>query len=395
MVLQGNDPLYLDIYKQLLKNIEDGKYPNGKLPTEKETAEQYQVSRITTKKAFELLVGQGYIRRIPGRGSFVVPGRFETEKTDASADCQISVPDGEDRCLAARDAQQDRLLPEGSEPVRIGLIVEEIGESFGAQIVEGVEQACDACGYTLILKCTWGDQKREEEAIDKLLNAGAKGLIIMPVHGVNYNSAILKLYIENFPFVLIDRELKGIPASFVGTDNYQATVNLTKHLFELGHKKICYVAPTDNGTSSLMERRRGFMDANINQGILIRGNQFIDSIKSTLPYNKTEQMLPGDISLIMEYIKKNPDVTAFLAAEYNIGLIVSRAVKNLGLRVPEDISIVCFDSPANFVGDYRFTFVRQNEKRMGELGVELLQEAMKGPGKTKKVYLESEIVQGE
>lgn len=65
-------PKYLQIYEQIYKNIETGFYqPGAKLPSEKELSQNYAVSRITSKKALEMLADQGYIVRQPGRGSFV------------------------------------------------------------------------------------------------------------------------------------------------------------------------------------------------------------------------------------------------------------------------------------------------------------------------------------
>lgn len=389
-MVQGNEPLYMDIYKQLLNNIREGLYSDGKLPTEREVAEDYQVSRITSKKAFELLVAQGYVRRIPGKGTFLIPGRDEKREEDAYGD-------GSGRTQSSGTGEllrQTERAEAGEAQMCIGLIIEEIGESFGALTVAGVERSCARNGCSLLLRCSYGNQKKEEEAIGELIRAGAKGLIVMPVHGVNYNPAILRLSVEKFPLVIIDRELKGIPASFVGTDNFQASVEMTNYLFELGHREICFSAPTDNGTSSILERRRGFIEANLNRGILIRENRFIDGIKSTLPYYDTAQMMPGDIRLIMEYIRNNPGVTAFFAAEYNIALIIYKAVRNLGYRIPEDISIVCFDSPPNFVGDYLFTFMRQNESMLGDKSVGLLLDAIGGAGEIKNVYMGAELIQG-
>lgn len=77
--------MYETIYNDLLDGIRNGTYPPGsRLPSEKELAGQYGVSRITSKKALELLAERRVISRMPGRGSFVL----ETAET------QISVFDG-------------------------------------------------------------------------------------------------------------------------------------------------------------------------------------------------------------------------------------------------------------------------------------------------------------
>ena len=65
--------MYKKIYDDLLEAIEKGIYPPGsKLPSEKELMEQYNVSRITSKKALEMLADRNIIVRMPGKGSFVL-----------------------------------------------------------------------------------------------------------------------------------------------------------------------------------------------------------------------------------------------------------------------------------------------------------------------------------
>ena len=66
------DPLYLKIYNDLLAGIKNGTYASGsRLPSEKELSSSYDVSRITSKKALEMLAEQNMITRMPGKGSYV------------------------------------------------------------------------------------------------------------------------------------------------------------------------------------------------------------------------------------------------------------------------------------------------------------------------------------
>ena len=68
----ANDTLYKSIYKELKKKIIDGVYKiDDCLPSEEVLTKQYFTSRITIKKAMELLVNEGYIVRHPGRGTYV------------------------------------------------------------------------------------------------------------------------------------------------------------------------------------------------------------------------------------------------------------------------------------------------------------------------------------
>ena len=66
-------PLYEQIYEEIREKIEERGYRVGdRLPSEKELSEQYHVSRITSKKAVELLAEEGLVTRIPGKGTFVI-----------------------------------------------------------------------------------------------------------------------------------------------------------------------------------------------------------------------------------------------------------------------------------------------------------------------------------
>lgn len=79
--------LYERIYRDLLDAIENGTYqPGDRLPSEKELAQSYGASRITSKRALEMLSGQGLIRRMPGRGSFV------TQPSSAAAQTRFKEP---------------------------------------------------------------------------------------------------------------------------------------------------------------------------------------------------------------------------------------------------------------------------------------------------------------
>ena len=362
-----NDPLYLAIYKDLLKQIEGGLFSEGKkLPTEKELADKYKVSRITCKKAFDMLVKNGYVYRIPGKGTFVKD--LENAERTIYNEKSVNI---------------------------IGVIMEGFSESYGIYSISGIEKACRDNGLCFILKQSGGDQDKEKRIIEELLSINVNGLIIMPVHDNNYNSTILKLVIEKFPLVLIDRELRGIPASFVGSDNRNSAKRMTDHLFKLGHKKICFVAPPTLDTSTIFNRKEGFLQSTIEHGVLADKNFFITQIKSTLPNKNNDDTIEKDILTIKNYIVDNPYTTAFFAVEYNIALLVYKAITELGKKIPEDYSIVCYDEPESYINKYLFTHVCQDEMMIGTKSVEFLLKAINGDKKTYAELIQSKILDGE
>lgn len=352
------DTLYGTIYNDILKNIQTGQLKAGdRIPSEKALSEQYGVSRITTKKALEMLCSEGYISRFPGRGSFV------SNKVKA-----ITSTAGK----------------------YIGLIMEDFAENFGTFIISGAERACSEAGYSLIIKRSFGSQENEQKAIQDLRNNGVSGLLILPVHGDNYNEAILQLVLDRYPTVLLDRQLKGMPLSFVGTDNYTAARELSEYLFKNGHKRICFISPSRDDTSSINERIDGFIK--VNEEREIPADKYIlTSIRGTLPGRKKGENLETDTKVICEYLLAHPEVTGILAAEYNIALTVLKAVESIGKRVPEDYEIVCFDGPENYIQRYIFTHARQDEEGIGREAVRILLESIRGSEKIEKVELPAVI----
>lgn len=178
------------------------------------------MSRITSKKALKMLADEHLIVRQPGRGSFV-----------ADANSLIMKP---------FDSQQT-VRPAGKKRI-IGLVITHFSDMYGTELIYGMEEASRENDAFLIVRRSFGIPELEEQAIQQLLGLGVDGLIIFPAQGEYFSAEILKLVIQKFPFVMIDRYLKGIPASSVSTDNIQAAKEATHYLFGLGHRHIGFRA---------------------------------------------------------------------------------------------------------------------------------------------------------
>ncbi|XJZ26700.1 GntR family transcriptional regulator [Bacillota bacterium Lsc_1132] len=354
--------LYEKIYLNLLNKIKDGQLkPNDQVPTEKELADQYKVSRITSKKALDKLVQIGAIERIRGKGSFV----------------STSLPD-----FALLDQknhlEQSNSLNQGLNGV-IGLIIPDFfSDYFGKKILKNIEKYCSELKFSLLIKLTYGSQEEEEEAINTMIQQRVKGIIIYPVNGQHYTTNILRLVLEGFPLVLIDRYLKGIPACTVYTDNKTAAKNLTEFLFSRGHEDIAFVSPPEEYTSSIEERIQGFIAAYSQKGIGLSPNYILTDLFSTLPtVNQSDEFFEDQIKL-RKFIEDNSHVTAFIACEYEIACVLTQVLKSIGKSIPNDYAIACFDHPEWLYNETVFTHIQQNEDLIGRRAVELLLKQING-----------------
>lgn len=342
--------LYTIVYQALKERIEQNEMKDGdKLPSERELAEQFEVSTITTKKALDLLVDEGLVVRRRGLGSFV----------------QLN------------DTAKRKALSGQSDPMSggkriIGLVMEDFSSSFGLELLRSIESAAAKNNYHLCIKRSLGDQNLEEEAIDQLFSIQADGIIIMPSHGKHYSKKILKMIADGFPIVFVDRYLSGIPGAYVGTDNENGAKQLIEHLFAHGHREIGIVSASPEDAVTLKDRMDGYLQAHSEHGLRVPEQQMLCKVRTTQPFNRSESGAEEDIQRVCEFLQQHPDMTAVFAAEYENALIVKKAGERLGRTIPQQLSLVCFDVPNDYLSDINITHIKQDEEKMGELAVELL-----------------------
>ncbi|WP_127491624.1 GntR family transcriptional regulator [Paenibacillus glycanilyticus] len=371
---ESSKPMYERIFEALREDIIEKKYTAGdRVPSEKELGDEYNVSRITSKKALELLANEGYIIRQPGRGSFV---------SDQPA------PQPKQQAAAGTPAQKAR---KEDGKLLIGLVITDFADSYGNGLIYGMEEASRHHNCYLVLRRTFGMPALEEEAIKGLLELGVDGLIIFPAQGEYFNAEILKLVINQFPFVLVDRHLKGISASSIATDNVGAAKDGTNYLFELGHKSIAFLTPPPVDTTAIEERIEGFIQAHAEKGIVVDREIWMENITSTLPKHNTEENKQEDIQKLISHLNKHPQITALFATEFNIGQIAFQAVQQMGKSVPKDYSIVCFDCPETN-GRYPFTHLSQNQHEMGRVAFENVLKLWAGQSVPNKILLDAALV---
>lgn len=359
-------PLYERIYLEILNDIRSGKYETGvRLPSEKELCEIYNVSRITGKKAMDMLAERNIIIRMPGKGSFV------NAEWDQSAETLV------------RET--------GTESPVIGVIMDGFGGSYGYKLILGIEKTCRELGYFMTLHCTNGSREEESRAVDRMLSLGAPGIIIMCVHGENFNSTVLKLAVEEYPIVLLDRRLKGVPVSYVGTDNQKAARELTDWLLDQGHKNICFASHCGVDTPTIADRHQGFLDSHLEHGLTTNESMWLTDLMATLPSHRTEESLFGDYEKVKTFIGSHPEITAFFAVEYDIARIIRYSLVQLG--VEDKYAIVCFDGYDNITGEEEFTHVRQDEAVMGETSVRLVRDKLNGERNIDPILVPYKIIE--
>lgn len=364
--------LYQKIYNDLLEGIETKKYPPGsRLPSEKVLAEQYNVSRITSKKALEMLADQNLITRKPGKGSYVL------DFTGMENERQVNP-------VFERNGHGGKGL--------IGVVFDSFGPAFGCEVVGGIERECRKQNFHMILKCTYGNMEEETKAFEELIALGVEGIILMCVQGEHYNEYVLKLSLENFPIVLVDREMAGLPIPCVTTDNFQAAKDLIGLLIEKGHKNISFLSHPITQTSSVAARFSGYLDSLLEHGLRSGEDMWLRNLGSTLP--KLEEDEDGedeDIKQIENFIGKHPEVTGFFAVDEALGITIYKILCKMGLEKEKEV--VFFDGiDERYEPNPMFSHVVQGEYLMGVMAVKYLRDRIRGKEVPKKYYAPYEII---
>lgn len=375
-------PLYEKIFDYILTEIREGRLKRGnKVMSERELADKFGVSTMTSKGALARLAALGIIVRSRGKGSFVAK-----EIPDVSQ--LIEANDHVDDEMRNSDGQKNR----GNG--LIGLIIPGFSDAFGAELVRAIEERCFELGMHVIIRLTKGLRSIEDEAIQDLMILGIKGMLIMPVHGEHYSWHILRLTLDRFPTVLLDRYLKGIPMCAVFTDNVAAAREITECVLDNGHRHIAFISPPPDDTSSIVDRLTGFLEAFNQRGMAIMPHYLFTGLHATLPMHEVDrsELIHRDTRNLFEFVKANPEITAFVACEYENAILLKNVMQQLGLRVPQDRSIVCFDYYNHFLVDPFFTHVRQDEHRMGRQAVDCLMQNMRGENAIAPVMVPYRIV---
>lgn len=372
-------PRYEQIFNHLFQKIQEGELKEGeRVPSEKELADQFNVSRITSKKALELLAQNKLIDRIQGKGSFVAQAEVDWQKVKTQRQADASY-------LKSNYNSDERL---------VGVIVPDFADSFGADLIRGIEEQCAKHGCHMLMKLTYDNREEEEAAVRSLVKLGVDGIIVFPGHGEHYNSELLRLVLDRFPIVLVDRYLKGIAASAVYTDNRKAAFDLTNLLLENVMRPVGFLSPPAEHTSTIEERLLGFTDACVQNGWTPKPDHIMTNLYSSLPTLETPDV-ELDFDTVRRYVEMNPELTAFVVSEYNLALVLREVLLASGKRVPEDYQIVCFDSPGQPLGQYLFTHVRQNQREIGRNALQLLLAMWNNEETALNHVVDYEIIQGQ
>lgn len=250
----------------------------------------------------------------------------------------------------------------------IGLLIPDIENAFFAGIAGVVIREARNYGCKVVVVDTQEDARNERDGLSALLARRVDGIVAVPCG----NDAELFTGVQQggVPLVMVDRYLPGASSlSYVTTDNYRGAVMATEHLLENGHRRIVCIQGTPH-SMPVRDRVRGYADTlrahGLAEHIVVTGEDF--SVQNG--YLETRLLLA----------QAEPP-TAIFALSNQILLGVVKAVRESGLRIPDNVSVVSFDDNLLFnYLDPAITCVSQPIDEIGTLAVKLLVRAVREMG---------------
>jgi LacI family transcriptional regulator/LacI family repressor for deo operon, udp, cdd, tsx, nupC, and nupG len=218
----------------------------------------------------------------------------------------------------------------------IGILIREIDNPFYSEVVAGARAFASQHDYTVLVASSEGDYEEERRALDLLQEMDVDGLILYPVLNKETDlSPLFELKRRNFPFILLE-SIWGLNASLIGVDNAAASGRAVEYLVSLGHTRIVHFAgPTYSmhGKERIDGLYRAFSGSHIAfspEAIVPTGAHLEDGYRVGLQYfaERSEEERP----------------TAVTCFNDMVALGLCRALAELGLRVPDDVSVIGYDN---------------------------------------------------
>jgi LacI family transcriptional regulator len=268
----------------------------------------------------------------------------------------------------------------------IGLIVPKIAHAFFGTVIEGVYDAAFENQYETILTVSQESAHRELKHLQTLVAMRVDGIIVSISKETQDADRFKWIRKMGIPLVFVDRRPEPLPSGFssVLNDDHNGTFQAVEHAIKIGYRKMGFIGGNLKVNIG-RDRLRGFTDALQEYGIELRQNW----------------ILPGgfgkdDGYQAMRQLAQSASRPEFVfAATYPIALGIYEATKEMNLRIPDDIDIICFgDSDVGRFLSPAISVVRQPARELGSRAVQVLLENISTPEITREhhVVLPTQLV---
>jgi DNA-binding LacI/PurR family transcriptional regulator len=330
--------------------------------------------KITSQQVAELAgVSQSAVSRV------YTPGASASKKTTAKVHTAAAT-------LGYRPNILARAMVSGKSRI-IGLVVAYLENQFYPDAIEKLSTQLQEKGYHVLIFMASKTASNIDSVVDEILDYQVEGIIAA---SVTLSSQLAdRCHSAGIPVVLFNRSQDGEGLSCVTSDNFSGGAKAARFLLAGGHKKIGYIAGSE-GASTQRDREFGFTAALHQAGSTLYAREAGDF--SMEKASAAARRMFGNHSSGAN-VKDKPDAV-FVANDHMAFAVMDTLRFELGLRVPEDVSVISYDDvPAAAWPAYNLTTVRQRAGQMVQETVRILMEQIHGNGlQSQQIAIGSPII---
>lgn len=245
----------------------------------------------------------------------------------------------------------------------VGLIVPTIANSIHAELIHGIQNSCQEENHSVVIGNTDYAKEPELELLRVFMERRVTGIIQAGTLPDEAYTLMETARDYGIPSVVVWECINRKDISSVGVDNYSASYAMTKHLIQLGHRRIAFIVGPYHRLNRLKQRIEG-------HAACLR--KYDVAVDRELVFERDHSMLSGSEAM-RRILEMDPRPTAVFAASDVLAFGALSEIKRVGLKVPEDISIAGFDDIefAAFA-DPPLTTIHVPAREMGKQAVRVL-----------------------
>ena len=267
----------------------------------------------------------------------------------------------------------------------IGVVVPDITNSFFSSVIKGAQQVCRRHGYTLMVCNSDENADYEDEALHMLLEKQVSGLILASVGG---GAEVVRQYDRlGIPVVYIDNVPENVEVrDMVSIDNHAAAHYLTRAMILRGYREVGMITGPRSQSTGLL-RYQGFVQALEDEKVPFR----VEWVR------EGDFRMESGYACMKELLQLSPRPRAMVFGNNYLAYGAMNAIREAGLRVPDDIALASFDAQ-DYTGLITplLTSINQPVQEIGECAAGMILARLGGEaeGSPKEVILEPSFMEG-
>jgi GntR family transcriptional regulator, arabinose operon transcriptional repressor len=298
--------------------------PGERLGTAKELAKKFNVSFGSARQSLEVLAAKGVVFRKPRAGTFVSENLSRTSTVHAAS----------------------------NNHSMFALLVPDLRLAEYAYMTRYIQDEAHKVNLDVIVSSTDNERERYDQTIYRQIKSGVSGMILIsPSYERVSLETVLELKNSGIPVVCFAHELEGTGWPTVHTDVFHGTYIATKHLCEIGRKRIAFVSyETTSSDKTYVPKRCGVYKALLEMGRNSGGPlELIVPLKFYSPQLGWSNN-PELRHFVGEWLDANKDVDAICCDHDHIATAALRLLQDRGVRVPHDVAITGSGNFEQFFG---------------------------------------------